>query len=179
MRCGSGCRLASLCSCCHDLGAGKGFRQTERRHAACRDHRLLDETIVDKLAAGCRRIERIEERAVALDQRFPQAPNQFLGVARIGVGLEIDPELAPVRMLDRAGLDVGGLVGLRRRQNFAENLDTMRGVLVWIVLESSAAVSARCSRVQSCALTIALTARCTHSGRCWISRSCMNTRQQA
>ena len=45
--------------------------------------------------------------------------------------------------------------------------------------ESRAAVSARFSRVHSCAFTMALTTFCDHSGRCCRSRSCIKTTQQA
>jgi hypothetical protein len=44
-------------------------------------------------------------------------------------------------------------------------------------LDSKAAASARWSRVQCWALTMALTTFCDHSGRLFRSCSCMNTTQ--
>ena len=71
---------------------------------------------------------------VSFHQRILQTTDQFFSVAWIRIGLEVDTPFAPGSVADRAGLQVRGVVGLRRGEHLFEHSDGMWGVSVDVIL---------------------------------------------
>src|SRR5690606_26203545 len=75
-----------------------------------------------------------EQPALAFNERILEDADKFLGVAREWIWLEVDPAFAPFRMPDGPRGDIFGNVAFLWGQHAAQDFDSVRRVLVRIVL---------------------------------------------